>query len=43
MELPLVSNINASTGAVTWLRYPSVRVWILVAAIVIGIALWLAL
>jgi len=43
MELPLVSNINASTGAVAWLRYPSVRIWILVAAIVIGIAMWLVL
>lgn len=43
MELPLVSNFNAATGAVTWLRYPSVRIWILVAAIVIGIAMWLVL
>ncbi|MBR1200844.1 branched-chain amino acid ABC transporter permease [Bradyrhizobium sp. AUGA SZCCT0240] len=43
MELPLVSNINDATGVVTWLRYPSVRVWILVAAIVIGIAMWLVL
>jgi branched-chain amino acid transport system permease protein len=43
MELPIVSNINASTGAVTWLRYPAVRVWILIAAIVIGIAMWLVL
>jgi branched-chain amino acid transport system permease protein len=43
MELPLVSNVNASTGAVAWLRYPSVRIWILIAAIVIGIAMWLVL
>ena len=44
MELPLVSSVNDPTGeAVTWLRYPPVRVWILVAAIVIGIAMWLRL
>ena len=43
MELPLVSNFNDETGAVTWLRYPAVRVWILVAAIVIGVAMWLVL
>ncbi len=43
MELPIVNNINASTGAVTWLRYPAVRIWILIAAIVIGIAMWLVL
>lgn len=43
MELPIVSNVNDSTGAVTWLRYPSVRIWILVAAIVIGIAMWIVL
>jgi branched-chain amino acid transport system permease protein len=43
MELPIVNNINASTGAVTWLRYPAVRIWILVAAIVIGVAMWLVL
>jgi branched-chain amino acid transport system permease protein len=30
MELPLVSNFNAATGAITWLRYPSVRIWILI-------------
>ena len=43
MELPLVEHVNESTGAVTWLRYPAVRIWILVAAIVIGVAMWLAL
>jgi branched-chain amino acid transport system permease protein len=43
VELPLVSNFNAETGVVTWLRYPAVRVWILIAAIVIGIAMWLVL
>jgi branched-chain amino acid transport system permease protein len=43
MELPLISAVNAQTGAVTWLRYPAVRIWILIAAIVIGIGLWLVL
>jgi branched-chain amino acid transport system permease protein len=43
MELPIVSNVNASTGAVAWLRYPAVRIAILIAAIVIGIAMWLVL
>lgn len=42
-QLPLVSSVNPNTGAVTWLRYPSVRMWILVAAIVIGLGMWLVL
>lgn len=43
VEVPIVSAVNATTGAVTWLRYPSVRIWILAAAIVIGVAMWLVL
>jgi branched-chain amino acid transport system permease protein len=43
IELPLISSVNPSNGAVTWLRYPAVRIWILVGAIVIGIAMWLVL
>jgi branched-chain amino acid transport system permease protein len=43
MELPLVSSINPTTGEAVWIRYPSVRIWILVAAIVIGVAMWLVL
>ncbi|HRJ68757.1 MAG TPA: branched-chain amino acid ABC transporter permease [Beijerinckiaceae bacterium] len=43
MELPIINNVNATTGAVTWLRYPAVRVWILVAAIITGLAMWLVL
>lgn len=43
MELPIITSINTSTGATNWLRYPSVRIWILIAAIVIGIAMWLVL
>jgi branched-chain amino acid transport system permease protein len=42
-QLPIVSSVNETTGVVTWLRYPAVRIWILVAAIVIGIAMWLVL
>jgi branched-chain amino acid transport system permease protein len=43
MELPLISAMNATTGEPIWIRYPSVRIWILAAAIVIGVAMWLVL
>ncbi len=43
VQLPLISAVNAETGAITWLRYPSVRMWILAGAIVIGIGMWLIL
>jgi branched-chain amino acid transport system permease protein len=43
MELPIINTINANTGATNWLRYPSVRIWILIAAIVMGVAMWLVL
>ncbi len=43
VELPLISSINPTSGEAIFIRYPSVRVWILVAAIVIGIAMWLVL
>ncbi|MGL4974077.1 MAG: branched-chain amino acid ABC transporter permease [Bosea sp. (in: a-proteobacteria)] len=43
MELPLISSINPSSGDIVWIRYPSVRIWILAAAIVIGVAMWLVL
>jgi branched-chain amino acid transport system permease protein len=43
MDLPIVSAVDAETGVTTWLRYPSVRIWILLAAIVVGIAMWLVL
>lgn len=42
MELPVISSMRED-GTITWLRYPTVRVAILVAAIVIGIAMWLVL
>lgn len=41
-ELPIVSSIK-SNGEAVYLRYPAVRIAILVAAIVIGLAMWLVL
>jgi len=42
MTLPVISQIG-DTGEVVYLRYPAVRVAILIAAIVTGVAMWLAL
>jgi branched-chain amino acid transport system permease protein len=42
MTLPVISQVS-DAGEVTYLRYPAVRVAILIAAIVIGIAMWLVL
>ncbi|MFG3597929.1 branched-chain amino acid ABC transporter permease [Bradyrhizobium sp. RDI18] len=42
IELPLVTAVRSS-GEAVYLRYPLVRLVIFVAAIVIGIAMWLAL
>ena len=42
VELPLVTAVKSS-GEAVYLRYPMVRLVIFVAAIVIGIAMWLAL
>ena len=42
MTLPVISNIR-DTGEVVYLRYPAVRIAILIAAIVIGVAMWLIL
>jgi len=42
IELPLVTAVKSS-GEAVYLRYPMVRLVIFVAAIVIGIAMWLAL
>jgi branched-chain amino acid transport system permease protein len=42
MTLPVISSVNAE-GEVTYLRYPAVRMAILLAAIVIGVAMWLVL
>jgi branched-chain amino acid transport system permease protein len=42
MELPIVSGYRSS-GEAIYLKYPAVRIVILIAAIVIGIAMWLAL
>ncbi len=42
MTLPVISSIN-DEGVVRYLKYPAVRVAILIAAIVIGIGMWLVL
>jgi branched-chain amino acid transport system permease protein len=42
IELPLVTAVKSS-GEAVYLRYPLVRLVILVASIVIGVAMWLAL
>lgn len=42
MTLPVISQVR-DTGEVVYLRYPAVRVAILIAAIVTGVAMWLAL
>jgi branched-chain amino acid transport system permease protein len=43
MNLPVISSVRPDTGEVTWLRFPAVRIAILIAAIVIGVAMWLIL
>ncbi|MFN3260615.1 MAG: branched-chain amino acid ABC transporter permease [Pikeienuella sp.] len=40
--LPIISSIRDS-GEVVYLRYPAVRIAILVAAVVVGVAMWLVL
>ena len=42
MELPIVTGVNRD-GDPVYLRYPQVRIAILIAAIVIGVAMWLVL
>ena len=42
VELPLVTAVRSS-GEAVYLRYPMVRLVIFVAAVVIGVAMWLAL
>jgi branched-chain amino acid transport system permease protein len=42
MTLPIISGVDRS-GETVFLRYPMVRIAILVAAIVIGVAMWLVL
>lgn len=42
MELPIVTAVR-SDGAAVYLRYPRVRLWILVAAVVVGVAMWLVI
>jgi branched-chain amino acid transport system permease protein len=42
MDLPLVTAVR-SDGTAVYLRYPRVRIWILIAAIVVGVAMWLVM
>lgn len=42
MELPIISGVDRS-GEYAYLRYPQVRIAILLAAIVIGVAMWMVL
>jgi branched-chain amino acid transport system permease protein len=43
VELPVISSVREDTGEVTWFRFPAVRIAILIAAVVIGVAMWLVL
>ncbi|MGQ0566850.1 MAG: branched-chain amino acid ABC transporter permease [Gemmobacter sp.] len=43
VELPVISSVREDTGEVTWFKFPAVRIAILVAAIVIGVGMWLVL
>jgi branched-chain amino acid transport system permease protein len=42
MDLPIVTAVR-SDGTAVYLRYPRVRIWILVAAVVVGVAMWLVI
>ncbi len=42
IDLPLVTAIRCD-GTAVYLRYPRVRIWILIAAIVVGVAMWLVM
>lgn len=43
VELPVISSVREDTGEITWFKFPAVRVAILIAAIVMGVAMWLVL
>ncbi|MEM9222541.1 MAG: branched-chain amino acid ABC transporter permease [Pseudomonadota bacterium] len=43
MELPLITGISRRSGEFIYLKYPIVRLVILLAAIAIGLAMWFAL
>ncbi len=42
MDLPLVTTVRPD-GTAVYLRYPRVRIWILIAAVVVGLAMWLVI
>jgi len=43
VELPFVTSVHRSTGELIFLTYPIVRLVILVAAVVLGVGMWLVL
>jgi branched-chain amino acid transport system permease protein len=43
VELPVISSVREDTGEIAWFKFPAVRIAILIAAIVIGVAMWLVL
>jgi branched-chain amino acid transport system permease protein len=42
MEIPIVTSLRGD-GTAIYLRYPQVRIWILFAALVIGVGMWLVI
>ncbi|HEV2604099.1 MAG TPA: branched-chain amino acid ABC transporter permease [Microvirga sp.] len=42
MEIPIVTSLR-SDGTAIYLRYPQVRIWILFAALAIGVGMWLVI
>lgn len=43
VELPVISSVREDSGEITWFKFPAVRIAILIAAILVGIAMWLVL
>lgn len=43
VELPVISSVREDSGEITWFKFPAVRIAILIAAIVMGVAMWLVL
>ena len=43
VELPVISALRGDAQEVIWFKFPAVRIAILIAAIVIGVAMWLVL
>ncbi len=43
VELPVISALKGDAQEIIWFKFPAVRIAILIAAIVIGVAMWLVL